>query len=156
MPGHGSMICERDVSVSCRRGADRIPLAVEIQFVALGAMELLDDIVTRRDLNLRIVIPTRVKADSFRGFQAGASQTLWWRTGGSPCGQGVHFVRTMMQHRFGPSQKRPGMGVKVGGCWPWPKSTTVAPGPKRRGSAASGCRPSGTGWCGSTPAGLTA
>jgi hypothetical protein len=49
------MICERDVSVSCRRGADRIPLAAEIQFVALGAMELLDDIVTRRDLNLRIL-----------------------------------------------------------------------------------------------------
>ena len=25
-------------------------------------------------------IPTRVKADSFWGFQTGASQTLWWRT----------------------------------------------------------------------------
>src|SRR3954453_232755 len=46
-------------------------------------------------------IPTRVKADSFRGFQTGASQTLWWRTGGSPCGQGLHFVRTMMQPSFG-------------------------------------------------------
>src|SRR4051812_21132928 len=34
------------------------------------------------------VIPTRVKADSFWGFQSGASQIPWWRTGGSPCGQG--------------------------------------------------------------------
>ena len=33
------------------------------------------------------LIPTRVKADSFRGFQTGASQTLWRRTGGSPCGE---------------------------------------------------------------------
>src|SRR4051794_21198540 len=48
------------------------------------------------------LIPTRVKADSFRGFQTGASQTLWRRTGGSPCGQGLHFVRTMMQPSFGP------------------------------------------------------
>src|SRR3954469_18475607 len=29
------------------------------------------------------VIPTRVKADSFRGFQSSASQPLWRRTGGS-------------------------------------------------------------------------
>src|SRR3954470_16025777 len=50
----------------------------------------------------RAVIPTRVKADSFWGFQNRASQTLWWRTGGSPCGQGLHFVRTMMQPSFGP------------------------------------------------------
>ena len=35
------------------------------------------------------IIPTRVKADSFRGFQTGASQIPWWRTGGSPCGQGL-------------------------------------------------------------------
>src|SRR3954454_18903251 len=48
------------------------------------------------------VIPTRVKADSFRGFQTGASQIPWRRTGGSPCGQGLHFVRTMMQPSFGP------------------------------------------------------
>src|SRR3954470_7973232 len=41
------------------------------------------------------LIPTRVKADSFRGFQTGASQIPWRRTGGSPCGQGLHFVRTM-------------------------------------------------------------
>ena len=46
--------------------------------------------------------------------------------------------------------------VKVGGCWRWRRSTTVAPGPKRRGSAASGCRPFGTGLCGSTPTALTA
>src|SRR3954451_13878660 len=39
------------------------------------------------------VIPTRVKADSFWGFQSGASQIPWWRTGDSPCGQGLHFVR---------------------------------------------------------------
>jgi hypothetical protein len=50
----------------------------------------------------RRVIPTRVKADSFRGFQTGASQTLWRRTGGSPCGQGLHFVRTMTRPSFGP------------------------------------------------------
>ena len=36
------------------------------------------------------------------------------------------------------------------------ESTTVAPGPKRRGSAGSGCRLFGTGLCGSTPAGLKA
>ena len=28
--------------------------------------------------------------------------------------------------------------VKAGGCWRWRRSTTVAPGPKRRGSAAVG------------------
>src|SRR4051812_28475578 len=39
------------------------------------------------------LIPTRVKADSFRGFQTGASQIPWWRTGGSPCGQGLRFAR---------------------------------------------------------------
>src|SRR3569833_1890487 len=38
------------------------------------------------------------------------------------------------------------MRVKVGGCWRWPRSTMVAPGPRRRGSAALGCRPFGTGW----------
>ena len=42
-------------------------------------------------------------------------------------------------------RKRPGTRVKVGGCWRWPKSTTAAPGPKRRGSAASGCRRPGLG-----------
>ena len=47
------------------------------------------------------LIPTRMKADSLRGFQTGASQTPWRRTGGSPCGQGLHFVRTMMQPSFG-------------------------------------------------------
>src|SRR4051812_26748395 len=104
----------------------------------------------------RWLIPTRVKADSFRGFQTGASQTLWRRTGGSPCGQGLRFVRTMMQPSFGHWRKQPGMRVKVGGCWPWPKSMMGAPGPRRRGSAALGCRPFGTGWCGLTPAVLTA
>src|SRR3954462_15123734 len=44
------------------------------------------------------LIPTRVKADSFRGFQTGASQTLWRRTGGSPCGQGLHFVRFLREN----------------------------------------------------------
>src|SRR3954466_9819120 len=39
------------------------------------------------------LIPTRVKADSFRGFQSEASQIPWWRTGGSPCGQGLRFAR---------------------------------------------------------------
>src|SRR3954451_24776022 len=61
--------------------------------------------VTRKNGHPRIkhlILPTRVKADSFRGFQTGASQTLWRRTGGSPCGQGLHFVRTMMQPSFGP------------------------------------------------------
>src|SRR4051812_12225525 len=48
------------------------------------------------------VIPTRVKADSFRGFQTGASQILWRRTGGSPCGQELHFARTMTRPSFGP------------------------------------------------------
>ena len=43
-----------------------------------------------------------------------------------------------------------------GRFWPWPKSMMVAPGPRRHGSAALGCRPSGTGWCGSTLAALTA
>ena len=41
--------------------------------------------------------------------------------------------------------KAAGMRVKVGGCWRSPRSTTVALGPGRRGSAASGCRPFGTG-----------
>ena len=59
-------------------------------------------IVLRIKLSRAQLIPTRVKADSFRGFQTGASQTLWRRTGGSPCGQGLHFVRTMMQPSFGP------------------------------------------------------
>src|SRR3954464_7107142 len=98
------------------------------------------------------VIPTRVKADSFWGFQSGASQIPWWRTGGSPCGQGLRFARTMTQPSFGAWRKRPGTRVKVGGCWRWPRSTMAALGPKPRRSAASGCRPSGTGWCGSTPA----
>jgi putative transposase len=30
------------------------------------------------------------------------------------------------------------MRVKVGVCWRWPRSTTVAPGPGRRGSARVG------------------
>src|SRR4051794_1897747 len=47
------------------------------------------------------LIPTRVKADSFRGFQTGASQTLWRRTGGSPCGQELRFARTMTRPSFG-------------------------------------------------------
>src|SRR3954463_5621853 len=50
----------------------------------------------------QVVIPTRVKADSFRGFQTGASQIPWRRTGGSPCGQGLPFVRTMTRPSFGP------------------------------------------------------
>src|SRR4051794_10389797 len=102
------------------------------------------------------LIPTRVKADSFRGFQTGASQIPWWRTGGSPCGQGLRFARTMTRPSFGHWRKRAGMRVKVGGCWRWPRSMMAAPGPKRLGSAASGCRRFGTGWCGSTPAGLRA
>src|SRR3954447_11836295 len=102
------------------------------------------------------LIPARVKADSFWGFQSGASLTPWWRTGGSPCGQGLPFVRTMMRPSFGHGRKRPGMRGKVGVCWRWPRSTTVAPGPRQRGSAASGCRPFGTGLCGSTPAVLKA
>ena len=53
-------------------------------------------------------------------------------------------------------RKRPGMRVKAGGCWRWPRSTTVAPGPGQRGLAGSGCRPFGTGLCGSTPAVLKA
>jgi hypothetical protein len=48
------------------------------------------------------LIPTRVKADSFRGFQTGASQIPWRRTGGSPCGQELHFARTMTRPSFGP------------------------------------------------------
>src|SRR4051812_43667581 len=40
------------------------------------------------------LIPTRVRADSFRAFQTGASQIPWRRTGGSPCGQELHFART--------------------------------------------------------------
>src|SRR3954467_7889424 len=95
-------------------------------------------------MSLRL-IPTRVKADSFRGFQSGASQIPWWRTGGSPCGQGLRFARIMTQPSFGAWRKRPGTRVKVGGCWRWPRSTTVAPGPKRRGSAAAGYRLFGTG-----------
>src|SRR3954465_3473049 len=104
----------------------------------------------------RLVITTRGKADSFRGFQSGASQIPWWRTGGSPCGQGLRFARIMTQPSFGAWRKRPGTRVKVGGCWRWPRSMMAALGPKPRRSAASGCRPSGTGWCGSTPAGLKA
>src|SRR3954468_7877776 len=41
--------------------------------------------VTRKNGHPRIkhlIIPTRVKADSFWGFQSGASQIPWWRTGG--------------------------------------------------------------------------
>src|SRR3954464_14222345 len=48
------------------------------------------------------LIPTRVKADSFWGFQSGASQIPWRRTGGSPCGQGLRFARIMTQPSFGP------------------------------------------------------
>src|SRR3954462_10946195 len=99
----------------------------------------------------RRVIPARVKADSFWGFRSGASQTLWWRTGGSPCGQGLRFAQTMMRPGFGHWRKRAGTRGKVGGCWRWPRSTMAAPGPKRRGSAASGCSRFGTGLCGSTP-----
>src|SRR3954467_1028182 len=45
------------------------------------------------------------------------------------------------------------MRVKVGGCWRWPRSMMAAPGPGQRGLAALGCRPFGTGLCGSTPGG---
>src|SRR3954452_25549777 len=41
------------------------------------------------------LIPTRVKANSFRGFQSRAIQTLWSRTGGLPCGQGLRFAPAM-------------------------------------------------------------
>src|SRR4051812_27135919 len=47
-----------------------------------------------RDARRDRLIPTRVKADSLWGFQTGASQTLWWRAGGSPCGQGLRFAQT--------------------------------------------------------------
>jgi len=47
-------------------------------------------------------------------------------------------ARTMTPPGFGAWRKRPGTRVKVGGCWRWWRSTTVAPGPKRRGSAAVG------------------
>src|SRR5215204_7300566 len=36
------------------------------------------------------------------------------------------------------------------GFWHWPRSTTAAGGARRRGSAASAYRSSGTGWCSST------
>src|SRR3954469_14442931 len=49
--------------------------------------------VTRADVT-KLLIPTRVKADSFRGFQTGANQTPWWRTGGSSCGQELRFAQT--------------------------------------------------------------
>src|SRR3954451_16650762 len=84
------------------------------------------------------LIPTRVKADSFWGFQSGASQIPWRRTGGAPCGQGLRFARIMTQPSFGAWRKRPGTRVKVGGCWRWPRSTMAALGPKPRRSAASG------------------
>src|SRR4051794_27133047 len=48
------------------------------------------------------------------------------------------------------------MRVKVGGCWRWPRSMMAAPGPGQRGLAALGCRPFGTGLCGSTSAGRVA
>ena len=51
---------------------------------------------------------------------------------------------------FGHWRKRAGTRVKVGGCWRWPRSMMAAPGPKRLGSGASGCRRFGTGLCGST------
>src|SRR3954470_8923725 len=110
-----------------------------------------DQVRAANEGSARDLIPTRVKADSFRGFRSGASQIPWWRTGGSPCGQGLRFARTMTQPSFGAWRKRPGTRVKVGGCWRWPRSTTVAPGPKPRRSAASGYRLFGTGLCGSTP-----
>src|SRR3954449_8029216 len=44
----------------------------------------------------------------------------------------------MTRPSFGPSRKRPGMRVKVGGCWRWPRSMMAAPGPRRRGSARIG------------------
>src|SRR4051794_35565237 len=62
----------------------------------------------------------------------------------------------MTRPSFGHWRKRAGTRVKVGGCWPWPRSMMAAPGPKRLGSAASGCRRFGTGLCGSTRAALRA
>src|SRR5215217_1881927 len=50
--------------------------------------------MSRSSASSRELIPTRVKADSFRGFRSGASQIPWRRTGGSPCGPGLHFART--------------------------------------------------------------
>src|SRR3954453_14518415 len=79
-----------------------------------------------------------MKADSFWGFQNGASQTLWWRTGGSPCGQGLRFAQTMTRPSFGHWRKRAGTRVKVGGCWRWPRSMMAAPGPKRLGAGGVG------------------
>src|SRR4051812_14443058 len=108
------------------------------------------------EAEIDLVIPARVKADSLWGFRSGASQIPWWRTGGSPCGQGLRFAQTMMRPSFGHWRKRAGTRGKVGGCWRWPRSTMAAPGPKRRGSAASGCSRFGTGLCGSTPTALAA
>src|SRR4051795_11908207 len=118
-----------------------------MQVLAAAACGSVPSAATRLPSRIRQTsfIPTRVKADSFRGFQNRASQTLWRRTGGSPCGQGLRFARTMTRPGFGHWRKRPGTRVKVGGCWPWPKSMMGAPGPRRRGSAALGSRIGGVG-----------
>src|SRR3954465_1537284 len=123
-----------------------------VNIVESGPMPAIHGVVRWR---LKDLIPTRVKADSLWGFQTGASQTLWWRAGGSPCGQGLRFAQTMMRPGFGHWRKRAGTRGKVGGCWRWPRSTMAAPGPKRRGAGAAGCSRFGTGLCGSTPTALT-
>src|SRR4051794_14617639 len=70
-----------------------------MRFLGLGSV--------RARANKYCLTPTRVKADSFWGFQNRASLTLWWRAGGSPCGQGLRFAQTMTQLGFGAWRKRP-------------------------------------------------
>ena len=55
----------------------------------------------------------------------------------------------------GASRRGPGTRPRAVVCWRWPRSTMVAAGRMRRGSAASVCRSFATGCCASTPADRT-
>ena len=126
LPGQSGLDFQRELAAAKRElpiifitGHGDIPMSV--QAMKEGAVEFLTKPFCDQDLldaiqlglsrdrarrenerALTRLIPTRVKADSFRGFQNRASQTLWRRTGGSPCGQGLRFARTMTRPSFGP------------------------------------------------------
>src|SRR4051812_44351410 len=97
------MLARRGVGPVARRArAGGRTVQAHVKAPAGPVGDVADAPVAAAAASVRQVIPTRVRADSFRAFQTGASQIPWRRTGGSPCGQGLPFVRTMTRPSFGP------------------------------------------------------
>src|SRR3954454_19492164 len=57
---------------------------IEAGVLDVGASPTVGVVIETGCTYFESVIPTRVKANSFWGFQSRASQTLWRRTGGLP------------------------------------------------------------------------